>query len=183
MAKVKGNDLILFVQKDGEYKAIAYSTTCEIDMQADTIDIGSPDTGQWKRRKKRRKSWNVSSGHLVSSKKQTSEIFNFFLNDEPVAMMLGTVAPHAETMSADDYTPDGRLQMSGEALLTRVTITARKGDYVTMSVELTGSGELKAGIFTGLEVEPEELVFGNSLSPQTLTITSSKPWKAYILEE
>ncbi len=38
-------------------------------------------------------------------------------------------------------------------------------------------------IENNLDVYPTELNFGTSLSPQTLTITSSNPWEAYILEE
>lgn len=53
MAKIKGNDLILFIRKEEEYKALAYSTTCEIDIQADTIEIGSPDTGNGRKRKRK----------------------------------------------------------------------------------------------------------------------------------
>ena len=55
MPKIKGNNLILFVRKEERYKAFAFSTTCEIDIQADTITVGSPDTGQWGKKKKRRK--------------------------------------------------------------------------------------------------------------------------------
>ena len=75
MAKIKGNDLILFIQKDGKYKAYAYSTTCEIDIQANTIEVGSPDTGQWVRKKKRKISWRVSSGYLMSDGSASMEIF------------------------------------------------------------------------------------------------------------
>lgn len=183
MAKIRGNDLILFVQQSGVYQALAYSTTCEIDMQAEVIRVSSPDTGQWAKKKKKRKDWSVSSGCLISDSKQTLDLFNMYLNDEPIIVMLGTVAPHAEAMNAINYVPDERLKLRGEALVTRITITGKRGDFVTMSITLDGCGELNMGLRKSLEVTPSVLNFGTSLEPQKLSIVSELPWRAYILEE
>lgn len=146
MAKIKGNDLILFIQKEGEYKALAYSTTCEIDIQAGTIEIGSPDTGQWTKKKKKRKTWRVSSGHLISDSENVIDIFNMLVGTEEVSIMIGTVAPHALSMNADDYVTDERLTMKGSGLITRMTTTGKKGDFVTMSIEIEGCSVLDVKI-------------------------------------
>lgn len=146
MAKIKGNDLILFIQKEGEYKALAYSTTCEIDIQAGTIEIGSPDTGQWTKKKKKRKTWRVSSGHLISDSENVIDIFNMLVGTEEVSIMIGTVAPHALSMNADDYVTDERLTMKGRGLITRMTTTGKKGDFVTMSIEIEGCSVLDVKI-------------------------------------
>ena len=121
MAKIKGNDLILFIQKDGKYKAYAYSTTCEIDIQADTIEVGSPDTGQWVRKKKRKISWRVSSGYLMSDGSASMEIFKTLIDKSPIMITLGSVRSHTDVVNADEYENDGRLTMQGEGLLTRMT--------------------------------------------------------------
>lgn len=146
MAKIKGNDLILFIRKEEEYKALAYSTTCEIDIQADTIEIGSPDTGQWTKKKKKRKTWRVSSGHLISDSENVIDIFNMLVGTEEVSIMIGTVAPHALSMNADDYVTDERLTMKGSGLITRMTTTGKKGDFVTMSIEIEGCSVLDVKI-------------------------------------
>ena len=154
MAKIKGNDLILFIQKDGKYKAYAYSTTCEIDIQADTIEVGSPDTGQWVKKKKRKKNWRLSSGYLISEGAETSELFKTLIDNNPVMITLGSVRPHADVMDANDYVTDGRLTIQGEGMLTRMTITGRKGDFVTMSIEVEGSGGLAVLWEPTITIEP-----------------------------
>ena len=182
MPKIKGNNLILFVRKEERYKAFAFSTTCEIDIQADTITVGSPDTGQWEKKKKRRKRWKISSGYLVGNSKQVTEVYNMLLSDTPVAVMLGTVADHAHSIDADDYVTDNELTMKGEALITRMTITGRTGDFVTMSMELEGCSSLElSAIIDLIDVYPVNLDFGTSLEPMKVVVASKRPWKAYIL--
>lgn len=154
MAKIKGNDLILFIQKNDKYKAYAYSTTCEIDIQADTIEVGSPDTGQWVKKKKRKKNWRLSSGYLISEGGDTSELFKTLIDNNSVMITLGSVRPHADVMDANDYVTDGRLTIQGEGMLTRMTITGRKGDFVTMSIEVEGSGGLAVLWEPTITIEP-----------------------------
>ena len=144
MAKIKGNDLILFIQKDGKYKAYAYSTTCEIDIQADTIEVGSPDTGQWVKKKKRKKNWRLSSGYLMSDSKDFPELFQMLIENNEISVLLGTVETHMMTVNARDYIPDELLMIKGVGMITRMTVTGRKGDFVTMSVEIEGNGEFFA---------------------------------------
>ena len=48
MKKIRANDLIVMYKVNGQWKAIAFSTSCEIDISADTIETSSPDTGRWK---------------------------------------------------------------------------------------------------------------------------------------
>lgn len=155
MAKIKGSDLILFIQKDGKYKAYAYSTTCEIDIQADTIEVGSPDTGQWVRKKKRKISWRVSSGYLMSDGSASMEIFKTLIDKSPIMITLGSVRSHTDVVNADEYENDGRLTMQGEGLLTRMTVTGRKGDFVTMSMEIEGCGKLEMIWEPKITIEPE----------------------------
>ena len=37
MKKIKANDLIVMYKVNGRWKAIAFATSCEIDISADTI--------------------------------------------------------------------------------------------------------------------------------------------------
>ena len=62
--KVRGNNIILFYQKNGEWKTIAYGSTCEIDINAGTINVSSPDTGKWVSRKKRKLDWSINAAYL-----------------------------------------------------------------------------------------------------------------------
>lgn len=142
MPKLRGNDLIVFFEQGGEWKTLAYATTCEIDIQAETIEIGSPDTGRWVKKKKRRISWSVNSGHLMSNVKQKINLYNYLLSDNPVKISVASVENHTERIYPEDYTPDGRYSLIGEALVTRMTITGNRGDFCTLSMSLAGIGEL-----------------------------------------
>lgn len=176
MAKIRGNDLILFIQKDGKYKAYAYSTTCEIDIQAETIEVGSPDTGRWIRKKKRRLSWNTSCGYLISAGGDTTELFKMLVDKTPVMITLGSVNPHTDTVDAADYTTDGRLSMQGEGLLTRMTITGKKGDFVTMSIEIAGCGELDVLWESSITASPNNIVALPTGGTYPVVINSTGLW-------
>ena len=55
MKKVRANDLIVMYRVSGIWKAIAFATSCEIDISADVVKIGSPDKGKWKNYKKQKR--------------------------------------------------------------------------------------------------------------------------------
>ena len=59
MKKIKANDLIVMFKVASEWKAIAFGTSCEIDISTDLIETSSPTTGNWKTFKKRKKGWKI----------------------------------------------------------------------------------------------------------------------------
>lgn len=182
MAKIRGNDLILFVQKDGKYKAYAYSTTCEIDIQADTIEVGSPDTGQWVKRKKRKKNWRISSGYLMSDSRDVPELYKMLTENEEISVLLGTVEPHAMEVIAKDYIPDEVLMIKGIGMLTRMTITGRKGDFATMSVEIEGNGKLDIAIKEYVILSPNSIEVLYKPSSYIINVKSNSVWTFEITE-
>ena len=141
--KLRGDDVILFFEVGGKWRTLAYGTTCEIDIAADTMEVGSALSGRWKSYKKRRIGWTISSGHLMADAANEVDALALVEAGTPINVNFGTVAHHALPMDAADYVPDARLQLQGAALVERVTITARRGDYVTLSVTLRGTGKLK----------------------------------------
>ena len=70
MKKIRANDLIVMYKVNGRWKAIAFATSCEIDISADIIETSSPDTGRWKTYKKRKKGWRISTAHLKGNVKK-----------------------------------------------------------------------------------------------------------------
>lgn len=176
MAKIKGNDLILFIQKDDKYKAYAYSTTCEIDIQADTIEVGSPDTGQWVKKKKRKKNWRLSSGYLMSDSRDFPELFQMLIENNEISVLLGTVKTHMMTVNARDYIPDELLMIKGVGMINRMTVTGRKGDFVTMSVEIEGNGELNVSIKEYVLLYPNTIEVSYNSSSCVINVKSNASW-------
>lgn len=182
MAKIKGNDLILFIRKEEEYKALAYSTTCEIDIQADTIEVGSPDTGQWTKKKKKRKNWRASSGYLISDSVDVIDVFKTLVGNESISLMIGTVEPHALSVSADEYVTDERLTIKGDGMITRMTITGKRGDFVTMSIDIEGSGALDIKIKEWIIISPESIQASPLTSSYKVEVKSNTRWSFTVVE-
>nr|DAM19564.1 MAG TPA: major tail protein [Caudoviricetes sp.] len=182
MAKIKGNDLILFIRKEEEYKALAYSTTCEIDIQADTIEIGSPDTGQWTKKKKKRKNWRASSGYLISDSVDAIDVFKTLVGNESVSLIIGTVEPHALSVNADEYVPDERLTIKGDGIITRMTITGKRGDFVTMSIDIEGSGALDIKIKEWIIISPKSIQASPLMSSYKVEVKSNTRWSFSVVK-
>lgn len=182
MAKIKGNDLILFIRKEEEYKALAYSTTCEIDIQADTIEIGSPDTGQWTKKKKKRKNWRASSGYLISDSVDAIDVFKTLVGNESVSLIIGTVEPHALSVNADEYVPDERLTIKGDGIITRMTITGKRGDFVTMSIDIEGSGALDIKIKEWIIISPKSIQASPLMSSYKVEVKSNTRWSFTVVK-
>ena len=143
MKKIRGNDMIVMYKVSGMWKAIAFATSCEIDISADTIETSSPDTGRWKTYKKRKKGWRISTAHLLGNIKETPDLFELLESDDQIQVCFTTVEAHPYMIHYTEYKQSGHYQLTGPALVVRMTVTARKGDMVTMSAELQGTGSLQ----------------------------------------
>lgn len=143
MKKIKANDLIVMFKVAGEWKAIAFGTSCEIDISVDTIEISGETSGKWKKYKKRKRGWKISTAYLKGNVRKTPDLFEMLNSDNPVQVCFTTVEAHPNIIEHTEYKQDGRYMLTGEALVVRVTESARKGDMVTISAELLGNGPLE----------------------------------------
>jgi TP901-1 family phage major tail protein len=139
--KYDGNDIIVFFQTEDGWRTLAYGTTCEVDINAELIEIASPNTGLWKESIKGQRTWSGSSAHLMSDVKGEVEAYEMLDREEPVMIYIGTVQPHYEAQLPEDYVQDKKWSMSGKAHVKRVTVTANCGSKVTLSLEFEGTGE------------------------------------------
>lgn len=143
MKKIRANDLIVMYMIGGAWKAVAFQTSCEIDISADTIETSSPTTGKWKTYKKRKRGWRISTASLKGNVKKTPDLIELLDSDAPVRVCFTTVEAHPGIIKETEYRKDGRYELTGEALVVRATESARKGDMVTLSAELQGTGPIE----------------------------------------
>ena len=143
MKKIRANDLIVMYRVKEAWKAVAFGTSCEIDISVDTIEISGKTSGKWKKFKKRKRGWKISTAYLKGNVKKTPDLFELLDSDEPVQICFTTVEAHPGIIKATEYKQDGRYMVTGEALVVRYTESARKGDMVTVSAELQGTGPLE----------------------------------------
>lgn len=143
MKKIKANDLIVMFKVSDVWKAIAFGTSCEIDISAETIETSGKMSGKWKTFKKRKRSWKISTAYLKGNVRKTPDLIEMLNSDNSVQVCFTTVEAHPNIIKHKEYKQDGRYILTGEALVVRVTETARKGDMVTISAELQGNGPLE----------------------------------------
>lgn len=67
---LKGNDLIIKVGG----VALAASKSCKISIKAKTSETSSPSDGDWEHSRLDRKSWNISTNHLVQSLTRSAQM-------------------------------------------------------------------------------------------------------------
>lgn len=140
--KIDGRDIVVFIQEDGLWRAMAYGTTCELDVKAEMKAVSSPDTEMWQKVKKGRYSWSGSSGHLVAARRQRTDVFELLAKGKKIKVAFATVAGSSSPRDYRQYIPDGRYGLKGDAIITRLTVTGRKGDSATFSMSFQGAGAL-----------------------------------------
>lgn len=172
MKKIKANDLIVMFRVNSAWKAIAFGTSCEIDISVDTIETSGKTSGKWKTFKKRKRGWRISTAYLKGNVRKTPDLIEMLNSDDPVQVCFTTVEPHPDIIKHTEYKQDGRYMLTGEALVVRVTESARKGDMVTISAELQGNGPIeqvwadwvfKNGVWDNSGVWIDEGVWGEDL--------------------
>lgn len=116
-----GKDLIVLV--DGV--AIAMSKSCDINVEADIIPTSSPTDGDWEHSISGRKSWKVTTNHLLSS-------FN------SMALNVGAIV----TLTIQTNVNGTTEQMTGSAICRLCKVTATNGNLAQGSFSWQGTGSL-----------------------------------------
>ena len=144
MAKVKGGDLMLFV--DG--KSIAYATSHTLSISGDTQDTSNKDEGggSWARSEVSILNWSASSDNLFSVDGQGNnfaDLFDIMIAKTPVQavfclkseMNLTDVPTGGWTTSYPMY--------QGNVVITSLEVNAPNGEYATFTAQFTGVGALE----------------------------------------
>ena len=157
MSKIKGQNLVvLFQGADMQWKALAYATQCELDIQLSMLEVGSADSGDWQHFKGKKKGWKITCAHLLSDVEQPIDIDDILFKGAKIKVTFTCVEDHPIPKSdPPQYEPDYRFYgppygyvytRTGTAIVARHTVTARHRTYVASSLELTGSGPLVKGL-------------------------------------
>lgn len=127
MATYKGNDLIV----SDDSGALAASKSCTVNVSGETIEISSPDQGNWKEYIAGMKSWSASTTHLVKADGATGA---------PIKNLLLRVGKtYTLTFKMNGYSND---TFTGKAICKSFKVTATRGSLINCSLEFTGTGAL-----------------------------------------
>lgn len=118
---MKGNDLIIT-----SGSVIYASKSCDIDTDADTIEVSSPTSGKWREYLAGRCGWNVSTAYLVGDAKWRDDL-----------LRVGQKVTLRFKNRGEDAT------MTGDAIITKCHITATRGNLAQGSFSFLGTGPLE----------------------------------------
>lgn len=140
---------------DHVWKAVAYATDCELDIDRTMIEVGSQESGTFREYKPKKIGWRITSAHLMSDKDQPVDIDDLLVEGTQVQVTFSTIMPHPDPQpDPPAYQPGFRFwgppygyayTRTGYAYVQRHTVTARHRTFVTSSIELLGTGPLLKG--------------------------------------
>lgn len=142
--QLTGDKVMLFIHEgedgSGADVPIAYGTSCQVEISAETVDNTSKMSGNWKESLTGQLSYTISSDSLLSmgtGHMSFAKLMSLMAAREPVKFKLGQW-----TESAGEYTVTGPI-VEGSGVITSLSMTAGLGNEVcSASFTMTGTGEL-----------------------------------------
>lgn len=144
MGVIKGTDLMLFVKGSGdEYNTIAFATSCQLTVNAASLETSSKDSGKWTSKQASKLSWSMTSDNLFTVE-EFSKIFNKLVERTPIEVVF-TLCTNADSdtgMPSEGWTPDTENGYKGTAIITALSANAADNENATFNVSLEGCSAL-----------------------------------------
>ena len=143
-----GKDIIIL--KD--YEVIAAATSCDVNVDVETIKVSSPTDGQWQHSIAGRKSWQASLSHLVTSIKTPANMVG-----ETVTLQMKTVIAGALPFSA--FVNNVTYTIATQSMVTDVVwdtthhqfLGLRNGVYYERWISANGNTKLSSTAYQNIE--------------------------------
>jgi TP901-1 family phage major tail protein len=139
---VNGTDLIIQVGSDNTNDtAVAYATSCSLEISMDEIDQTNKDSEGWKSIIGGTRSWSISSDQLYQNESLANHkgFTEFWAN-------LGGASErtpvYVQMMRTGTLTSNNKIY-HGSAYVTSLSVNGGTEDQATFSVTLTGTGKLE----------------------------------------
>ena len=141
---LRGNDLMIFKDTTGAgtaYKALAFSTSCQLSLTGNTLETSSKDGGKWTSKAVSKLSWSLTTDNLYSVEDFNALVNSWISREElTVAFAVCTNADSDTGLPADGWKIGGGY--TGKVVITSITANAPDNDNATYSVTLEGTGAL-----------------------------------------
>lgn len=149
MGKAKslnGKDLMLWI----DTKVVALSTSCKINLVANTVDSATKDDGFWDAAEIGNMSWSATNESVDSADENRDndlvydELFDLFVAGEPLKVTVGLPTnANNDGVPEEGWTIPTKGMYEGKAHITALDRDATKGSNGSVSISLTGYGALK----------------------------------------
>jgi predicted secreted protein len=139
---IKGSDLMLFVKQDATYTTIAFATACQLQVNANTLETSSKDSGKWTAKQTSKLNWSVTTDALFSTV-EFSALFNKMVarSELEIAFTIATNADSDSGKPSGGWTPDTS-GYRGKCVITSLSANAPDNENATFNVSLEGTGAL-----------------------------------------
>lgn len=141
MARIKGQNLrILLGTSTSNLKCVATAQTCVLHVAAQVGEVSSKDSpSEWVEQEITAINWDVQVDALITTTPDSGAVLVTGLTvGETYVIRLSQTAE-----SGNNRTPiANRLQMTGEAILSDLTLVAKNKDFATFSAKFIGDGAL-----------------------------------------
>lgn len=156
---INGNDLWLYLVDLGDSamtsgmvataKVMAYSQSCSLEVNADTLDVTSKLSCRWSAVMPGNASYTVSSDNLyclqsaaaANNAMTVDDLFEAMVEGKNIGWVIAQdTAEECGTVGGPDTT---KPYYFGEGAITSLSITGGNNEIATSSLTITGSGEVK----------------------------------------
>lgn len=147
MAAIAGKDIMIFFNFETNARALALATNHTLDLQADTTETSSKDSGIWADAEVSKLRWTASSENFIEGLEGD---YAALVEAWRTKKVLDVVTAVPTNISENPVPEGGWLPPStgggytGKAVITGITLNAPETGNATMSISLMGKGELKA---------------------------------------
>lgn len=143
MSKIRGGDMMLFVNG----KSIAYATSHTLTISGDTQDTSNKDEGggDWASNEVSTLSWTAQSENMYSidgAGSNFDDLFDIMVAKTPVIATFSKKTETAVNVPEGGWTAS-KPDYEGKVVITSLELNAPNGEYVTYTVQFTGIGALQ----------------------------------------
>lgn len=152
---VKGKDVNLFLKHGEDYAAVAASTSCDINITANTEEAASKSDfgdGLFNNPEFLNYTWNLSNESFVVDMEFMAYFMDKILNGD------ATFDTSFQTSVGGDY-----VCLAGKAIVTYCEITANNGEYAKIRLSLIGSGAIGNGTMQTTTTMTTDKIKGKAL--------------------
>lgn len=143
MSKIRGGDMMLFVNG----KSIAYATSHTLTISGDTQDTSNKDEGggDWASNEVSTLSWTAQSENMYSidgAGSNFDDLFDIMVAKTPVTASFSKKTETAVNVPEGGWTAS-KPDYEGKVVITSLELNAPNGEYATYTVQFTGIGALQ----------------------------------------
>lgn len=143
MSKIKGGDLMLFVNS----KSIAYATSHSLEITGETTDTSNKDEGggDWSSQEVSILSWTASSENLYCEEgagDRFDDLFSLMVAKTPIDAVFARKAEATTDVPQAGWTKGSAPTYEGKVVITSLSLNAPNGEYASYTVQFQGVGAL-----------------------------------------